>query len=128
MSDWTFLNKHRVRDGIVASTDADGFNGAFCFVLNGLQTKCIVSDGMGWEHVSVSIHNSRNTPSWQMMCKVKALFWDDEATVIQLHPPQSQWVNNHAGCLHLWRCIDGREFPLPPAIMVGKQEWGDVTA
>lgn len=126
MADWKFLNQHRMRTGPFASENDAGFNGAFCFMLNGLPVKTIVSDQLGWEHVSVSIHNSRNCPSWQMMCKVKALFWDDEATVIQLHPPQSQWVNNHPGCLHLWRCIDGREFPLPPSMMVGLRELGEV--
>lgn len=53
------------------------------------------------------------------MHSVKELFWDDEDVVIQFHPKKSEYVNNHAGCLHLWQCIDGRDQPTPPSILVG---------
>jgi hypothetical protein len=127
MSDWKKLNAARVRQGMFATTDADGFNGAFCMMLNGLKVKCIASDGGGWQHVSVSIHDSSLPPSWSVMCQVKDLFWEEEDCVVQFHPPKSAYVNNHAGCLHLWRCTDGREFPRPPEIMVGIKELGDTT-
>lgn len=77
--------------------------------------------GRGWEHVSVSLPH--RCPSWAEMCKVKALFWDDEDTVMQLHPPKSEWVNNHKFCLHLWRPI-GQAIPRPPALLVGVQSAG----
>lgn len=35
MSDWNFLNRHRVRSGMFASTPDFGFNGAFMFSLPG---------------------------------------------------------------------------------------------
>lgn len=77
----------------------------------------------GWEHVSVSLPH--RCPSWDEMCEVKALFWDEEDTVMQLHPPKSQWISNHKFCLHLWRPT--REaIPLPPAIMVGVQAAGEL--
>ena len=72
--------------------------------------------GMPWEHVSVS--TKHRCPTWKEMCFVKDLFWSPEEAVMQLHPPQSDWVNNHNFCLHLWRPLDGN-IPLPPSIAVG---------
>ncbi len=72
-----------------------------------------------WEHVSVSC--KKRPPNWKEMCFVKALFWDDEDTVMQLHPPKSQWINNHPYCLHLWRPLK-ETIPLPPQITVGFKE------
>lgn len=74
-----------------------------------------------WEHISVHAANRTNKlfiPTWQEMCWIKDQFWDDEDTVMQLHPPQSTWVNTHAATLHLWRPI-GQTIPLPPSILVG---------
>jgi hypothetical protein len=120
MSDFTMLNRHRVRTGPFASTDDYGFNGCFQLWMNGNRINIITSDGEGWQHVSVSFFDQRTrTPSWELMCQVKDLFFEPEDTVIQFHPPHSQYVNNHSGCLHLWRCTDGREFPLPPSELVG---------
>jgi len=77
--------------------------------------------GNRWEHVSVSLEN--RCPNWPEMCFVKSLFWDDEDTVMQLHPPKSRWINNHQFCLHLWRSLD-QEIPLPPDIAVGHKDLG----
>lgn len=77
----------------------------------------------GWEHVSVS--TKRRPPNWQEMCFVKDLFWEDEEAVLQFHPPKSQYVNNHPHCLHLWRHKDGHA--LPPSIMVGVKDFGELT-
>ena len=76
----------------------------------------IASEEMGWEHVSVS--RSDRSPTWEEMCQVKDLFWDDTDCVIQYHPPKSDYVNNHPYCLHLWRPI-GIELPRPPSFFVG---------
>lgn len=77
----------------------------------------------GWEHVSVSvaIEGECRMPTWDEMCLVKSKFWDDEECVIQFHPPKSEYVNNSAACLHLWKFMGG-EFPLPPSIFVGLKE------
>lgn len=73
---------------------------------------------MGWDHVSVSLfHRSRECPTWAEMCLVKDLFGEPEARVVQFHPPSSEYVNTHAGCLHLWRWTGG-EFPHPNPILV----------
>lgn len=124
------LNEYRVRRGAFGSDDRAGNNGAF-FIPNkargprGLSTreatavpfKVIASDGGGWEHVSVSLPT--RCPTWDEMCYVKSLHWDDEDCVVQFHPPASAYVNQHPFCLHLWRPTDGVVIPQPPSIFVG---------
>jgi hypothetical protein len=116
-------NKHRVRIGKFGSKDALGNNGAFLIPQRGgaMPLRVIASDegmpgGPAWEHVSVS--RPDRCPSWAEMCLVKDLFWSPEDTVVQYHPPKSDYVNNHPYCLHLWRPV-GIELPRPPASMVG---------
>lgn len=120
MSDWNFLNKHRLRTGQFASDESFGFNGAFQFRVAGENRtlRVIASDGMDWQHVSVSFGAVRGTPSWEVMCKVKELFWEPEDWVVQFHPAESEYVNMHHGCLHLWRCLNAEQ-PKPNSIMVG---------
>lgn len=77
----------------------------------------VVGPWMGWDHVSVSVMNSRECPTWEEMAVVKALFWEPEDCVVQFHPPESEYVNLHPGCLHLWRWTGGA-FPRPPTFMV----------
>lgn len=90
-----------------------------------IHLQCLASDGFGWEHVSVSViyishqghsRQEQRCPTWQEMCYVKELFWDDpEDVVIQYHPPKSEYVSQHKFCLHLWRPIDadGKPIALP---------------
>ena len=113
------LEEGRVRHGQFASDPAWGPYGAF-FVHGpcGCELKIIASgaDESGWEHVSVS--TPRRPPNWQEMCFVKDLFWEPEECVMQLHPPRSEYVNNHPHCLHMWRPVNNA-IPLPPSILVG---------
>ncbi len=127
----SFLNKHRTRTGPYASTDAYGFTGMYQLVHDGYALLILASDGSDapptpdgtiWEHVSVSIRGEPNrTPSWRVMCAVKYWFWGNDAWIQQFHPPVDQYVNNHKGCLHLWRPANAT-FPTPPAWMVGIKE------
>jgi hypothetical protein len=117
------VNYGRLRDGLWASDPSYGHNGVFniqgpC----GAVLRIVASDGEdpdaeGWEHVSVS--TGRRCPNWIEMCFVKRLFWDDEETVLQFHPPSSVYVNNHPNCLHLWRHRT-EEVRLPPTQLVGR--------
>lgn len=101
---------------------------AGCFEIpgpSGKMLRCIVSrgdlvDDITWDHVSVSTKS--RTPNWAEMCFAKRVFWGDEETVMQLHPPQKDWVNCHPYCLHLWKPTHC-EIPLPPSIMVGPDEF-----
>jgi len=73
----------------------------------------------GWEHVSVTCirkHRKKFTavmPDWELMCMVKGVWWDSNEAVIQLHPPQDDYVNIHPECLHLWKSLR-QEYLLPP--------------
>lgn len=110
-------NKFRIRTGYGASDDSYGNNGAFIVKLKGgQQVNVVASDGLGWEHVSVSRRD--RCPTWDEMCQVKALFWDEEDCVVQYHPPRADYVNNHPNCLHLWRPINV-EIPRPLKVLVG---------
>lgn len=103
------------------STPADGANGLF-FVPSPKdhfkKLKVIVSDGMGWDHVSVSLPT--RTPTWEEMCHVKDLFFEFNETVVQFHPSIEEYVNNHPHCLHLWRS-QTEIVELPPSILTGLQ-------
>ena len=59
----------------------------------------------GWEHVSVELC-ARRLPTWEEMCIIKDIFWDDEEEVVQIHPKKSQYVNM-TEALHLWRPVNG---------------------
>lgn len=111
----------RMKDmGRWSSTEKDGNNGAFMFSVGRGSVREIIrviaSDGDGWEHVSVSLEN--RCPTWDEMCIIKDIFWDDTDCVVQYHPPKSEYINHHPYCLHLWRKI-GSEFELPPSYMIG---------
>lgn len=101
------------------STKADGNNGIFFIKsLKVNPLRVIVSDGMEWEHVSVSLPN--RCPIWEEMCFVKNLFWNEDDFVIQTHPQKSEYINNHSYCLHLWRKAGTNDFcDKPPKILVG---------
>ena len=124
-------NAHRIRNGHFGSDETYGNNGAF-FVPNALRKKVndpplkvIASDDEGWEHVSVSLPD--RCPTWPEMCFIKGLFWDESDCVVQFHPPEREYVNNHMYCLHLWRPT-GHDIPTPPGWMVGVRDLGVVLA
>jgi len=109
--------KFRVLNGKMASDASYGNNGAFIVLLRHAQKVYVIaSSGMGWEHVSVSRQD--HCPTWDEMCQIKNIFWDEEDCCIQFHPPKSEYVNNHPYCLHIWRPLDG-VIPIPPSILVG---------
>lgn len=92
--------------------------------IDGHMLRVIASSGEGWDHVSVS--RTTRCPNWPEMCAVKELFFVDNETAMQLHPPRADWINNHQYCLHLWRPHDGA-IPRPPSILVGVKEAGTLT-
>ncbi len=121
----------RVVRGELATDASYGNNGKFIILASPLRNRpykltVIASDGHDWEkcgfplpafeHVSVS--TAVRCPTWEEMCFVKGLFWDDDDVVMQLHPRKSDYVNMHPFCLHLWRPI-GVEIPAPPSLTVG---------
>ena len=81
------------------------------------EASIIWSRGGGWDHVSVAPFSGAN-PTWDDMCFIKDMFFDDEDWVVQFHPAKSEYVNNMPNCLHLWRPI-GQSMPVPPSILTG---------
>lgn len=104
---------------ILTQKAEDGFSGLI--YIRGWEGTVIASWGGGWEHVSVSPRKNNYTPTWDDMCAVKDLFWNEEEAVIQIHPAKSEYVNNKKNCLHLWRSND-KPMLLPPSFMVGIKE------
>jgi hypothetical protein len=105
--------EHRLCDG--SNPDPSKF-GIFLVPGDGLTLHLLVSSAEGWDHVSVS--TKIRTPFWREMEKVKRLFFEDHEDAMQLHVPESDHINCHPFCLHIWRPHD-RTIPRPPAIMVG---------
>ena len=71
-------------------------------------------DEDGWEHVSVSSFRRRKMPTWEDMCAVKDVFFEDEEEAVQVHPAKSRYVHGVGmfsdrleNVLHLWRPADG---------------------
>jgi hypothetical protein len=118
--------RDRVRDGPMASErgiNAGGFVVDSCEP--GWVLVLICDDGRapghetGWEHVSVRAATASRSrvPRWREMCFVKALCWDDDDIVMQLHPARAEYVNTHPHVLHLWRPIH-EPIPTPPRNLV----------
>ena len=81
---------------------------------------CKFTKAQGWEHVTVAGVNHK-VPDWDIMCKVKDIFWNEEECCIEYHPRKSQYINNNEYCLHIWRPL-GVELPEPPTILLGLQD------
>lgn len=115
------IERYRVTSGKYASTQAEGNNGLFKVYGPKGRLVVIASDGMGWEHVSVSPVPQTRVPTWDEMCFVKNLFWDKEECVVQYHPPESEYVNFHPFVLHLWKPT-GINIPTPPGFMIAPRK------
>ncbi len=105
------------------SDESFGMNGFFFVPRGKVILRVMVSDGSGipdgeekWEHVSVSLQD--RCPTWDEMAFAKDMFFTEDEAVMQLHPPKSDYVNNHKYCLHLWR-PKSATIPLPPSVLVG---------
>ncbi len=93
------INQYRIRTGLYFSDDKYGMTGAW-EIPDGNDTLYVISsNGMGWEHASVSLKD--RCPTWGEMCHIKNLFWNDDEVVMQLHPAKKDYVNQHENCLHL---------------------------
>ena len=120
---------NRIKTGPLPTTAEDGTCGGWIFhnaISKGRDLIVYGSDGRDWErsqlpgpkweHVSVHAVTGNGIPcipTWREMCHVKDLFWEEEACVIQYHPPQSSYYNLHTHVLHLWRPV-GQAVPMPP--------------
>lgn len=112
------LDDYRLKDFEMKffGTTGDEGNGVFKVFVQGRSFFAIATSEAGWEHVSVSRKN--RCPTWEEMCAVKDMFFEKEECAIQYHPRESEYVNNHPYCLHIWRPI-GIAIPEPPSYLVG---------
>lgn len=115
MRDLHMLDKYRAKASELYRCGAVGDSGNGCFkvYVAGRSFFVIASDGGGWEHVSVSPCNQKRCPTWEEMCAIKDMFFYPFECVVQYHPPESDYVNLHPHCLHLWRPT-AAELPRPP--------------
>lgn len=122
MRDLTLLDLYRDRVSARRVYGHPGDHGCGVFrvpsPIDRVQMLVVASDGDGWDHISVSRPN--RCPNWPEMDYVKRLFFRDDETVMQLHVPASEHLNQHPHCLHLWRPQHG-EIPRPPGYMVATE-------
>ena len=101
---------------IEAEAANDGMGGHYYDSISGRSLNFIFSYQLGWEHLSVSMPN--RTPTWDMMCRMKDIFWNKDEVCVEYHPREEDYVNNHKHCLHIWRPTN-EKLPIPPSILVG---------
>lgn len=115
MRNLNLLDQYRKPHPLFGEVDAgNGF-----FMIPGIccTLRVIASDGMEWDHVSVSTDRKR-CPNWPEMKKIKEMFYKDEEPAYQIFPPKDEYINCHPYTLHWWRPQNG-EILVPPNFMVG---------
>jgi hypothetical protein len=121
---WVFANQYRAQVHGFETGHEDAF-GVFMVPYNGAKLRVIACAGFvseqehgreyAWDHCSVSL--PKRIPNWLEMSYIRHLFWNPEDTVLQFHPPATDYVNFHPNTLHLWKPVYG-EVLLPPKEMV----------
>lgn len=92
------MGKYHVYEGWVQFPD---FKGSVIFGYD---------EGGLMEHVSVSSYNKRKLPTWDVMARLKDMFFYPKEMVVQIHPAEDRYlhgVGNLENVLHLWRPKDG---------------------
>lgn len=110
-------NRWRVRQGKYATEDVDGWNGQFLVPINGEIYLIMISDGMGWKHLSMSNAQKKVLPSWNTMSRAKDLFFADEDWCCQFFPAKEDYINDCEWCLHIWMPLDD-ELPHPSIVLI----------
>lgn len=110
-------SRWRIREGTYGSTEVDGWNGAFLVPINGQLYHVMISDQMGWKHLSITNSQRKEIPSWATMCRAKELFYGDDEWCVQFHPAKDDNINDHPYCLHLWMPLD-EPLPHPSIVLV----------
>jgi len=118
-------NNRVKRNSPLATDSSYGNNGVFIiphYKIKEYSFFVIISDGMGWEHVSVTLisfhRNVERCCTWEEMCFIKDQFFYEDEVAMQLHPAKKDYVSTHPYCLHLWRPTN-QVIPCPDPTMVG---------
>ena len=117
MRNLNLLDQYRKDHQLLGMGD-DG-NGYFEIPGIGSILRVVASNGMGWDHVSIS--TIRRCPNWPEMKKIKELFFLDEEPAYQIFPAKKDYINCHPYCLHWWRPQNGQVLE-PQTDMVGPKE------
>jgi hypothetical protein len=110
-------NRWRVQTGKYASEDTDGWNGQFTVPIRGEVYLVMISDGLGWRHLSISNVQKKLLPDWHAMARARDLFFADDSWVVQFHPPKEDHIDDHPYCLHLWESLH-EPMPHPSFVLV----------
>ena len=97
-----FQGKYKAEDG-----------GTGWVTIRGRMFYVVYSNGGGWDHVSVSLPN--RCPTWDEMCEIKDMFFNEDECCIEFHPKKTEYVNIHPYCLHIWK-PQGVELVTPPGL------------
>lgn len=74
-----------------------------------IQSEGIEIDGHTWLHTSYS--RKSRTPTYEDTKFIKDNFIGKDKKAIMIFPEESEHVNIHPYCLHLWTCLDGDVLP-----------------
>ena len=78
-----------------------GMKAQFAPIVGGMPFLTVIASwDEDWDHVSVS--TLFRCPTWEEMCRMKTIFFEDTELVVQFHPPSAQFIHHHPYCLHLW--------------------------
>jgi len=66
-------------------------------------------DGCRWIHISLS--HAHRIPTWPELVNIRDTVLGSDALCVQVLAPDSEHVNLHRHCLHLWHCLDRRVVP-----------------
>jgi hypothetical protein len=100
---------------ILTSGPAEDAPGAWYIAAQIGDIRVLATNGLGWDHVSVSLEY--RCPLYDEMKAIKRLCFRDDEWAMELHAPPSKHISRHPYVLHLWRPHDVA-IPTPPEIMV----------
>lgn len=107
-----------LKDDHVTKVIGKGIDGAMFNVrINYRLYNVIASNGGGWDHVSIDPINQGHAPTWDVMCVLKDICFNDDETVIEYHPAKENYVNIAENCLHLWK-PQNTAIAVPPKLFV----------
>ena len=59
----------------------------------------------------VSVSRQSRLPTWRDLTECKDIFVGRDRKAIQVLPEESEYVNVHQFCLHMWHCLEGDSLP-----------------
>lgn len=77
----------------------------------------VLNDQLGWKHLSVANAQKKVAPSWNIMCRLKDLFYGDDEWAVQFHAPKDEkGISDFPYRLHLWAPLE-EALPVPVIVL-----------